>query len=72
MLTNMVMWTQTLQDVVPGCNAHVEEGRCTWRHNSVLMILAQYLTSAKKDFSIFADIDEFDNPSVITGMEDKP
>ena len=36
------------------------------------MILAQYLTSVKKDFSIFADIEGFDNPSVITEMEDRP
>ena len=36
------------------------------------MILAQYLSSVKKDYSIFADIEGFDNPSVITGMEDRP
>ena len=68
-LTNMVKWkkainslcvaclkTQTLQHVVSGCNAHLEEeDRYTWRHNSVLMILSQYMTSVKKDFSIFVE-----------------
>ena len=63
--------TQTLQHVVSGCNAHLEEeDRYTWRHNSVLMILSQYMTSVKKDFSIF--VEGFDNPSVIPGIEDRP
>ena len=34
------------------------------------MILSQYMTSVKKDFSIF--VEGFDNPSVTTGIEDRP
>ena len=71
-LCNACLKPQTLQHVVSACSAHLDEGRYTWRYNSVLMILAQYLSSVKKDCSIFADIEGFDNPSVITGMEDTP
>ena len=71
-LCNACLKTQTLQHVVSACSVHLDEGRYTWRHNSILTILAHYLSSVKKDYSIFADIEGFDNPSVITGMEDRP
>ena len=56
---------QTLQHVVSTCNVHLEQGRFTWRHNSILKTLAEYLSSIKKNFLIYADIEGFDNPSVI-------
>ncbi|CAB3992199.1 Hypothetical predicted protein, partial [Paramuricea clavata] len=46
-------------------------GRFTWRHNSILKTLARYLSSIKNNSLIYADIDGFDNPSVITGLEDR-
>ena len=51
---------------------HLEQGRFTWRHNSILKTLAEYLSSIKKNSLIYADIEGFDNPSVITGPDDRP
>ena len=63
---------QTLQHVVSTCNVHLEQRRFTWRHNSILKTLAEYLSSIKKNYLIYADIEGFDNPSVITGPDDRP
>ena len=63
---------QTFQHVVSSCKIHLEQGRYTWRHNSVLKHLAEYLSSVKKDLSIYADVDGFENPSIIAGVEVRP
>jgi hypothetical protein len=63
---------QTLQHVVSSCKVHLEQGRFTWRHSSILKTLAGYLSSIKNNSLIYADIDGFDNPSVITGPDDRP
>ena len=34
--------------------------------------MAEYLSSMKKDFLVYADIDGFDNLSVVTGHDDRP
>ena len=73
-LKNMLLWNkatsnlchscsnvQTLQHVVSSCKIHLEQGRYTWRHNSVLKHLAEYLSSVKKDLSVYADVDGFEN-----------
>ena len=39
------------------CKIHLEQGRYTWRHNSVLKHLAEYVFSVKKDLSVYADVD---------------
>ena len=63
---------QTLQHVVSSCNIHLEEGRYTCRHNSVLRHLAEYLSSVKKDLSVYADVDDFTNPSIVADAEVRP
>ena len=35
--------TQTQQHVVLACKIHLEEGRYTWRHNSVLKTVARII-----------------------------
>ena len=76
---NMVLWGQTNDDrctfcsqsesllhVVAGCKSYQEEGRYTWRHNSVLLCLSKVFAKAK-DIELFADLDDFDSPCIITG-----
>ena len=38
----------------------------------VLKHLAEYLSSDKKDLSVYADVDGFENPSIIAGVEVRP
>ena len=84
-LKNMLLWNkatsnlcyscsnvQTLQHIVSSCKVHLEQGRYTWRHNSVLKNLVEYLSSVKKDLSFYADVDGFENPSIIAGLEVRP
>ena len=63
---------QTLQHVVSSCNVYLEQSRFTWRHDSILKTLAKYLSSIKKNSLIYADIESFDNPSIISGPDDRP
>ena len=60
---------QTLQHVVSSCNTYLNEGRYTWRHNSILKHLVEYLSSIKKNLRFYADVEGFENPSVISGTE---
>jgi hypothetical protein len=82
-LKNMILWNktssnlckacsnvQTLQHVVSSCKTHLDEGRYT-RHNSILKHLVEYLSSVKKDLRFYADVEGFENPSVVTGLEDR-
>ena len=52
--------------VVAGCKSHLEKGIYTWRHNSVLLFLSKVFAKAK-DIQLFADLDDFDSPCIITG-----
>ena len=63
--------TETLQHVVSICTTYLEEGRYTWRSNSVLLYLAKTLTSLSK-CSLYADLPSFLSPSIITGDSLKP
>jgi len=62
---------ETLQHVVSSCTTYLEEGRCTWRHNSVLLYLAKTLTSLSK-CSLYADLPSFLSPRIITGDSLRP
>ena len=56
--------SEALQHVVSSCNSYLQEGRYTWRHNSVLLHIARTLSSAA-DSSLFADSPNFPSPSLI-------
>ena len=71
-LCHFCLNVQTLQHIVSSCKTSLDEGRYTWRHNSVLKHLATYISSVRRDFHVYADISGFDNPSVITGCNDRP
>ena len=60
---------ETLLHVVAGCQYYLE--RFTWRHNSVLNFLATTLQPINSS-TLYADIDGFNNPSVITGDAHRP
>ena len=62
---------ETLQHVVSSCTVYLEEGRYTWRHNSVLLFLAKTLSSLS-NCSIYADLPSFLSPSFITGDSLRP
>ena len=49
----------------------LDDGRYTWRHNSVLLHLANSL-SLIKNTSLFADLPSFPSPSLITGDSLRP
>ena len=49
----------------------IEEGRYTWRHNSVLLYLANTFSSLPT-CSLYADLPSFLSPSIITGDSLRP
>ena len=46
-------------------------GTYTWRHDSVLNLLAKTLSSVS-DAKLFADLPGYNSPSIITGDEYRP
>ena len=62
---------ETLLHVVAGCKVYLEQGRYTWRHNSVLSFLATSLKVVEGS-SLYADIPGFPSPSIITGDALRP
>ena len=55
--------TQTQLHILNNCQSSVISGRYTWRHNSVLTTLCNYLTQLP-EFTLFADIPGYQNPSI--------
>ena len=62
---------QTLGHVIGGCAAHLNEGRYTWRHDSILKNLADYLR-LKENLCMHADLERYSSTSVITGDDLRP
>ena len=62
---------QTLGHVVGGCVIHLNEGRYNFRHNSVLLNLVNSIKSVDSR-TIYADINGYSNPSIVTGDEYRP
>ncbi len=50
---------------------YLNEGRLTWRHNSVLNFIASSLKSAKHS-NLYADLPGYISPAVLTGNELRP
>ena len=63
--------SETIQHVVSSCNSYLQDGRYTWRHNSVLLHIAKTLSSVVHS-SLFADLPIFPSPSLITGESLRP
>ena len=62
---------ESLLHVVAGCKSYLNEGRFTWRHDSVLNFIASIIKSVKA-CNIYADLPAFISPSVITGDKLRP
>ena len=63
--------TQTLGHVVSSCKSSLHEGRFNWRHDSVLLNIANLLRS-KTNNSVHCDIDGYASPSILTGDRKRP
>ncbi|CAB3995187.1 Hypothetical predicted protein, partial [Paramuricea clavata] len=62
---------KSLLHVVAGCKTYLNEGRFTWRHDSVLNFIASILKSVNH-CNLYADLPGYISPSVITGDELRP
>ena len=62
--------SETLQHV-SSCKSYLDEGRYTWRHNSVLLFLANAFSSLKQ-CTAYADLPSFLSPCFITGELNRP
>ena len=62
---------ETLQHVVSSCNSYLADGRYTWRRNSVLLFLTRSFSSLQ-NCSLYADLQFFSSPSLITGDSLRP
>ena len=63
--------SETLQHIVSSCKSYLEQGRYTWRHDSVLNFIANTL-SGLQSCSLYADLPTFLSPSRITGDSLRP
>ena len=62
---------ETLLHVIAGCKTYLNEGRFTWRHDSVLNFLASTFTAIQNS-RLFVDLPGFLNPSVLSGDNLRP
>ena len=64
---------QTLQHVVSGCIISLNENRCNWRHDSILINIARFMAKLQ-GVKVYCDVNnsEFQTPSVITGNDKRP
>ena len=52
---------QTLSHILSYCNAALEQGRYTWRHNSVLRTIHDFISpNLKPGYALFTDLDGLD------------
>ena len=65
------MYINIIIIIVAGCKTYLEQGRYTWRHNSILNFLATSLKAVNESI-IYADIPGFLSPSIITGENLRP
>ena len=63
--------TQTLGHVVGGCTVALNQKRYNWRHDSILLAIANIMSKIS-DLSVYCDVEPFRNPSVITGEDKRP
>ena len=67
----LCLQSETLQHIVSSCKSYLDQGRYTWRHDSVLNFIANTL-SALPSCSICADLPTFLSPSLVTGDSLRP
>ena len=57
---------ESLLHIVAGCQFYLQQGRYTWRHDSVLQLIATTFQSVT-NVTLYADLPGFLSLSVITG-----
>ena len=62
---------ESLLHVVAGCKTYLSEGRFTWRHDSVLSLIATFIKSAQYS-ELYVDLPGYISPSVLSGDELRP
>ena len=62
---------ESLLHVISGCKAYLDEGRFTWRHNSVLNFITSSLLNVERS-KLYVHLPGFISPSVITGNQLRP
>ena len=62
---------ESLLHVISGCKTYLDEGRFTWRHNSVLNFIASSLLNVERS-QLYVDLPGFVSPSIITGDQLRP
>ena len=65
------LYPETLQQVVSSCKSYLEDERYTWRHNYVLLHIANSLSSLQR-CRLFVDLPSFPSPLLITGDSLRP
>jgi hypothetical protein len=68
---NISKWGLSSTSDCSFCSSNLDEGRFTWRHDSVLNFLASTFIAVQNS-TLYADIPGFKNPSVITGDSLRP
>ncbi|CAB4041462.1 Hypothetical predicted protein [Paramuricea clavata] len=63
---------ESLLHIISGCKTYLNEGRYTWRHDSVLNPIASSLLDVGTRSKMYVDLPGFISPSVITGDELRP
>ena len=61
---------QTLGHVVAGCKSSLDQGRCTWRHDSVLNTIA--ITLSRVYNNVYAELPSLASPCIVTGDHERP
>ena len=69
--SSFCLMTESFFHIVAGCSTYLNEGRYTWRQNSVLQFIASSFQTIK-GASLYADLPGFATPSVITGDSLRP
>ena len=62
---------ESLLHVVAGCKTYLNEGRFTWRHDSLLSVLASSL-QCLNHCTCYVDLPQYLSPSLITGDDRRP
>ena len=62
---------ESLLHIVAGCKTYLNEGRFTWRHDSVLNLIASTLKSLNYS-NLYVDLPGYLSPSIITGDTLRP
>ena len=68
---NFCLQPETLNHVIAGCKTYLDTKHYKWSHDSVLLFIAKTLSSVL-NYCIYADLNGFNSPSIVTDDENRP